>query len=414
VDVVLSLIAFPLLGAMAVHLGVRGQPGDERQWLTRFLAGAFLLRMLLATAFDLAPDSLRYYHADAEGYEGVGQALARRWTGNGPELPPIGNGFYYLSGAIYYVFGHHTPNLAYFNCIVSVLNVLLVYNIARRFFHFMVARRAAVFFALTPSSVFYGSMGVKDPTIILLILLCLSSCLAIRERITVLRVCGVVVPILVVQSMRFYIVYFLGLTVLVSLLVTRAARTLGGAYRGAAAGAALLALASLAGVTTRAREEADYMSLERVSSMREAAAMSANSAFIPTVDVSSPVQALAFLPIGMAELLLGPFPWQVLSLRQLIIFPEALFLWVIFPSLLRGISFCVRRCFVAILPLLLFSGSLAMAYSLKHGEFGTAIRHRAQVYALLFVFAAVGRCLRDCRRAGIDEDRLLSGRSSGG
>ena len=81
---------------------------------------------------------------------------------------------------------------------------------------------------------------------------------------------------------------------------------------------ALLTLLSALGLTRRLTANLDEFSLERMNAYRYGMAITANSAFATGADVSTTSRALAFLPIGAGELLLGPFPWQMTSLRPLL------------------------------------------------------------------------------------------------
>ena len=106
-------------------------------------------------------------------------------------------------------------------------------------------------------------------------------------------------------------------------------------------------------------------------------------------------------------LLLAPFPWQFTSLRASFSAPEMLVWWMLFPSLIGGLVFAIRRRFTKVAPLVIFTATLTAAYGLMQGNVGSAFRQRAQIFIVLFIFTALGWYRRKCRRAGIDESVLF-------
>jgi hypothetical protein len=78
-----------------------------------------------------------------------------------------------------------------------------------------------------------------------------------------------------------------------------------------------------------------------------------------------------------------------------------------FPATFRGIVFAMRRRFAATSALLIFSVTLTCAYSLIHGNVGSAFRQRAQILVFLFIFSAAGIYIKKLRKAGYDADYVL-------
>lgn len=411
-DVLYPLLFFGLIGAGAVALCSLTVPLQERPALVRLLALALSLRLIAATMFAVFPET-RLFHEDAAGYEYFGMLTARGWSGTGPPFDIIKRtapnfGFYYLSSVIYYVLGQFFPLVSYFNCVVGMGTVFLVYRLARQFFHVLVAKRAALLAALVPSMVLWSSTAGKDTLMSLLILIGLSSCVSIKRRATPGAVFGIALSLLAMQPVRFYMVYFLGFAILTSLFLERGAGMISGVYKQLAVGGILLALLAIVGLSGSAQTGFDSISFERVSSFRHGMATTAASGFASDADVSTPGKALLFLPIGLSELLLGPFPWQLGSFRALLAAPETFYWWLLFPSVLRGMWWMFRKRFTATSPLLLFAVTMTCAYSLMHGNIGSGFRQRAQIFIILFIFAALGVYRRRCERSGLDPDLLLN------
>jgi hypothetical protein len=410
-DVVYPLFLFTAFGALAIVLCTRRLESVERTWLSGWLAVALGLRLAMATVFAVVP-SLRMFHEDADGYEWLGMAMARGWRGEGPEMNPAAEiaqnyGYKYVAGGIYYLFGQFSPLLSYLNCLVGTITVYLVYRLARQFFHSLVARRAALMTALFPSMILWSSVAMKDAIMSLLILITLSACVALKRRFSVGATLLLAGSIVAMQPIRFYMVYFLGLAVVLSLFLERGIRGLSGIYKQLLLLVVFGALLALVGTSGRFAQGTDALSFESVSHFRHNMAVTATSGFDANVDVSTPGRALMFLPVGVTELLLGPYPWQFGSLRALFAAPETIYWWILFPSLVSGMIWMVRKRFAEISPLVLFAVIMTCAYSLMHGNVGSGFRQRSQIFVILFIFASYGSYRRRCKKLGIDATLLL-------
>jgi hypothetical protein len=408
-DVIFPLIIFLALGVGAIHLAVRVLSSGDREWMRNLMLAALMLRLAAATAFAMFP-SLRLFHEDADGYEGIGLQLAAVWQGLAPPFPfQVPNpGFYYLSGVLNFVFGRYLPVLSYFNCIVGTLLPFFVYRLAVQFFHPAVGRLSAMLIAFMPSMILWSSVALKDVLITLLLVIALSACVSLRRRVSLSAILGILLPVLAIQSIRFYMVYFLGFAIMVSLLLDRGMSILTGIYKQLFVVVAAVALFALLGVTERREADLNYFTLEYASNYRHGMAISAKSGFDADVDISTPGSALAYLPVGIAHLLWAPFPWQLTSLRPLLAAPETILWWLLFPATFRGIVFAIRRRFGATSALIIFSATLTCAYSLIHGNVGSAFRQRAQILVFLFVFCAAGIYIKRLRKAGVDPGRVLA------
>jgi 4-amino-4-deoxy-L-arabinose transferase-like glycosyltransferase len=410
-DIIIPLVTFSLIGWAVVILMGRWIPATDRQWMLGLLALALGLRLLSATLFGTF-SGLRIFHEDAHGYESIGLALASGWMGDGP--PYVTNlrdpGFIYLIGALNYVFGRYRVVASYFNCLLGTFIVFLVYQLTTRFFHSMVARRAALLVALMPSMILWSSVALKDVMVTACIIISLSSCVSLKERVTIQAFLGTVLPLVLIQLTRFYITYFVAFSVVLALVLDRGIGMLTGIYKQAFIVAAAVGLFALLGLSDRTGQDAEYFNLETASSYRRGMATTARSGFAQDADVSTPTKAAAFLPIGMANMLFAPFPWQMTSLRALIAAPETILWWCLFPATLRGLIFAIRRRFAQVSPLVIFAATLTPAYSLIHGNVGSAFRQRAQILVFLFIFSAVGMYRTKCKKAGLDPDLLLKDR----
>ena len=406
----IPLAIFLGIGLGLIQLAVRWLPPADREWMRALLVVALLLRLTVATTFVMFP-SVRVFHEDADGQEFTGMLIASMWKGDYPPFPmaDVPNvGFLYLAGGLYYVFGRFQPVLSYFNCIIGSLLVLLVYRLAVRFFHPAVGRLTAILVGLVPSMILWSSVGLKDVLVTTCLVIALTSCVSLKERVSPTAVAGILLPSLVILSVRFYMVYFLGFAIAASLIIERGSRFLTGFYKQLFLAVTVAGLFAILGLSDSGEQHMKYFSLEAASSYRRGMAISANSGFDAEVDVSTPENALAYLPVGIAHLLWAPFPWQMVSLRPLLAAPETIMWWFLFPSTMRGILLAIRRSFSSTSALLIFSATLTCAYSLIHGNIGSAFRQRAQILVFLFIFCSAGLYMKRLKKVGMNPEGVLN------
>jgi 4-amino-4-deoxy-L-arabinose transferase-like glycosyltransferase len=409
-DIVLPFVFCLVFGIGLTVALTRSLPPGEARWIQGVVIIALVLRLAAAALFAAVPET-RMFHEDATGYEQVGMHIADGWAGRTPPYPFMtelpNRGYFYTCAAIYYVFSGMPAAPSFVNAIIGALTVLFVYQLARRLFHPLVGRLAARLTAYTPSMILWSSVALKDPIMSFLVILTLDACVKLKRGFSLGSVLGVTIPLVLMQPIRFYMIYFLGFAVVISLLAERGGRLLTGVPKQLLIGGTVVALLALVGFAGSAQQNAEFLTFEHVSAFRHGMATTANSGFDAEVDVSTPARALAYLPIGVATLLLSPFPWQFTSLRASFAAPEMLVWWALLPSLIGGIVFAMRRRFAEASPLILFASALTGAYALLQGNVGAAFRQRSQIFVVLFILAALGWYRRKCRRAGIDETLLL-------
>jgi len=410
-EVIIPLLIHAFLGTVTLLLVGRAAPVDERPWLRKTLLIAYVLRVAVALFFEIFRE-FRIFHEDSEGYEVLSVMMSRHWWGSGPTMDMAGTnqGYYYVGGALCFLFGPYRLNLPLFNALIGTLTAFLIYRAARMFLHLRVSRLAAGLVAYTPSMILWSAIALKDALTTFLIVVSLVSCMKLKRRFSLQAFVGMVLPILALQPIRFYLIYFVCMAVVGSLVFDRGLGMLTGVYKQLFLIGALVCVFIATGLAGRTLQETEFLSLEKVSQYRNGLATAARSGFAVDVDISTPQSALAFLPVGMANLLLGPFPWQMSSLRAAVALPETFVWWMLFPATVKGAIFMARRRFSDISPVLLFAITLTCAYSLLHGNIGSGFRQRSQIFVFLFIFSAVGWYRRKCRKAGIDEGAILRAR----
>ncbi len=400
------------LGFPVIWLATWKLQPAQRRFIVPVLGGALLLRMAMSIVFATVP-ATRIYHQDAAESEIVARLIANFWMGEGPPIDylisPKNYGINYVFAGFLYVFGRFPLNAAILNSLIGTLNPLLVYAIGLKLFHEAVARRAALLAAFFPSMIIWSSMALKDPLMSFMILFALLFCVRLRERFSFVNLTGTLLPIIACYPIRFYLVYFIGASVLGTMALNRPGRRVGGLSKQVILVAGLMAVIVGFGLMGSAMEDFNsFFNLEFVSTYRHGMAASANSGFAQDVDISTPGGAIAFLPLGLSTLIWSPFPWQMVSLGPIMTLPEMLMWWSLGPALMRGFLYALRKRFSDYSPIIVFATTLLIGYSLTMGNLGAAFRMRAQVFNLLFLFVAFGEHLARKSKPASNQPRAPS------
>lgn len=116
----------------------------------------------------------------------------------------------------------------------------------------------------------------------------------------------------------------------------------------------------------------------------------ADSGYLPDADISTPLKALKFMPVGVFYFFTVPFPWDFGSLKQNIAIPESTLWLFLYPIVLVGIWRSLRRNFQGSVVILAGIISMACFYGVFMGNIGTAYRMRIQVWLLCVIFLGSG------------------------
>ena len=373
------------------------------RFLVQVFAGALLIRVavgVLIYHFHLQ----EFFGGDAFTYDYHGILYKRFWTGE------LSYGFYdrllgiyvhrnwgmgYTVGAIYVLVGRNMLAVQFFNAVVGAATAPIIFLCARQIFqNLRVAKIATLFVAFYPSLVLWSSQGLKDGPIVFLLALTMLATLRLGERFSAKYVALMVFALYGLLSFRFYIFYMTAAAVCGAFVIGMRPQTTRNLLRQFGIVLVIgLGLTYMGVLRTAGNQFDTYADLEAVQRSRSDLVRSANSGFGEDVDVSTATGALTVIPLGMAYLLLAPFPWQLASLRQSITLPEMIVWWVSFPLLIMGIWFTLRYRLRQALPILLFTTMLTLAYSIFQGNVGTAYRQRSQILVFYFIFVAVGAVL---------------------
>jgi len=115
-----------------------------------------------------------------------------------------------------------------------------------------------------------------------------------------------------------------------------------------------------------------------------------NSGYLGSTEMSTPGEAIRFLPLGLSHFLAVPFPWQFGSLRQNLAIPDTLIMVLLYPLILVGMLRGMQRNAQGTLLLVGISVALCCLYALLISNIGAAYRLRIQVWMLWCPFVGIG------------------------
>ncbi len=396
-----------LLPLVALIVWMICQGGVDGEFLVRLFIGALIARIFVGTLI-YAFRAQDFFGGDALTYDFYGiaqlkawggdkyyQGLTNRWFGSS------GWGMMYLVAAIYRIIGRNMLAVQFVNAVLGAATSTITYLITAHLFgHTQTARCTALLSAFLPSLVLWSSQGLKDGPIIFLLALSMLAAVKLRANLQVKWVLILVSTLLALLALRFYIFYMVILAIVSGLFIGIGSTSTRSLIRQVIAMSIIgLALFYFGAARYATSQYETYASLKEVQLRRIDMARSAASGFEKDADVSTTAGALSALPVGLAYLLLAPFPWQMVSMRQALALPEMILWWSSLPLMILGLAFSLRYRLRQTAPILVFTTLLTLAYSIFQGNVGTAYRQRAQLLVFYLIFVSVGFVLFNDKRA---------------
>jgi hypothetical protein len=374
----------------------------DRYFLVKLVLAGFLVRVVVAGIIHalgiystIAPD---------EGtFHGNGVRFCLWLKGETPfrltsrYVDSVQVGYFYTVGFLYYVFGAVRFVPVLLNCVIGALTAVPIFRIARDLHGRESGRHAAVLATAFPSVLLWSTLLIRDSLVIFAIVWVISLVMDLRREFKLSRLAVFVGLMMALGTLRQYLFVIVGVCAVFSFLIGKAGKT------GRSVVVGLLSIVALFGVVRYAGFgiwELERASLHNLALQRQFNSSVADAAgsFRPEVDISEPVAALTYLPIGMVYFLGSPFPWQALSTTQFMALPDVLLWYLLLPPIFFGLVHVCRTRFRDAAMVILVITAVTILYSLVEGNVGIIFRHRAQVIVPFMVFAGVGITLRRGRK----------------
>lgn len=377
----------PAASPTPVEASAAAEPSSLRNLIIAALGirivGAFVFNV---TGFNVAvaPDSV--------GYTIYGEQMTFYWQAPHLERGAFRAGlnpasFYQnLNGLAFYAFGRDAGLvLSLVNAFVGTLAAWVFSRLAGMLYGAAAVRPAFVLCAFWPSLVLWTSINLRDAWSFLLLGLTLVASERLRTEFSVRQLLVLGLCLAAYPFVRSYMLLLVSAGIAASYLVVRA-RQIPVAVM--VLGGLVLALSTLQGPYAVLGELSVESKLESLHKLRSGLAYGSSAFEQGAVDLTTPGGALAYLPRGLANFLLAPFPWRLQSWRQLMALPETLAWYAVLASALRFGWRELRRDLRRSALVLFVSVCVTVAYALVEGNEGTAYRHRAHVLLMVFVLAA--------------------------
>ncbi|MDP1731602.1 MAG: glycosyltransferase family 39 protein [Devosia sp.] len=385
----LGIAALVAAGAASLAMAAR-QPG-----LTPILGAAFIVRAAAALYhFYVAPlpdgllDAVKFERVAWEsGSHGLSIALSG--------FPRDLSYFYsYLLGLVYSVTGRAALMAQSFGILAGTAGVALTWALANDLWGRTVARRAAWVAALFPTAIMYSALTMREPFVMLFLLLGLRGAVAWARSRRMLPAAG---------AMAGFAAAALFHTGLIAAVAIFAALVLFGESRRLMKGwipgliLAVCAGAIVVGAAAALLESADTISIGKFGTLTEAASperwlevtrnrTTGGAAYPEWTTPRSAADLIWAVPLRLVYFLFSPFPWDVRTPAHLSGLLDSLLYaglaWYMWKN--RGRIWAdpaARLVLLIVLPLLL-------AFAIGTGNFGTAMRHRSKLLPVLAVLAA--------------------------
>lgn len=373
-------------------------------FLVKIVVCGFLFRLVLVVIFHLT-DAIRILHLspDSLRYHREGLYIAHEMSLGFFNWPNwIDNGWFQLTGLIYYLFGPYPVIIQLINISLGAATPVLVYRMLRVIYEDeRVARWSALFTSFFPSFVYWSCLMLKDPLSIFAMSLLVLSIVSVRKHFQAKWMVGIVLSLLIFISIREYM-FFVGLfLVAASFLPVTGLRVAPMIVK-------LLAIIVIIGSISlymgygfmgqKFIAESHYFDINYINDTRIKMGGHGSGAFFS--DPSQAVWGSDFWN-NFKSAAAGIFYFfftidftRLGSVRQLMALPEVLVFVSLLPALVRGMVDSWRNYRDVALPLFVFAFGIMVVYGSATTNMGAMFRWRMQVMPLFIAFLTHGVLLR--------------------
>ena len=169
---------------------------------------------------------------------------------------------------------------------------------------------------LLPGLLVWTSQLLREAAVLFLIVAAADLALRASERLRLGEFSLLTAVLAMLFLFRANVAYVLLGGLAVGLILSRR-HVVSGLGLGAGVLSLSLVLVVSAGVGYSGYRTAAGADLHQVNTIRLDSSGSAASGFAGSEDVSTPTRAAVYLPYGLVQFALGPFPWQVRGIRQI-------------------------------------------------------------------------------------------------
>ena len=374
---------------------------DDRSWLFRWTGASLVLHMLCGLVLSTVGAAIVFASgSDAQTYHSGAIDLILHWDRGYPldPLPQGKEGYFYVVAFLYRVFGFYSVAALALNAVLGAALVPLITDVTRRLFGREEMRYVPVLITCLPAFLVFTSPMLREASVLFLIAVAINAAVRATERVSAGSIVAMTAALALLFTFRANVALIVSGALVIGIAASKREfiQALG---TGASSAVIVAVLVAGAGLGYSGYQRVVGSDLSHINEIRSDLSTSAESGFGTSVDISTTQRAVTFLPIGFAQFMLGPFPWQLRSARQLLVLPDVIIWWALIPSLIRGLMVGKRRIGRRAAVLLFPAAMVACALALLIGNYGTVVRERLQVEVVLVPFIAAGLAEAARRRA---------------
>lgn len=361
-----------------------------------------LLAWILFLTLDLP------FFDDARAYEEKGYSIASDWLsgrsstwleihGDDPYQPLvmiIGIAcFYTLTLGVRIL-----PLLIASYALITSYTPVVIYNICKEFGASRRASKISTYIVtLMPIFIIWTGALYKEGLILLCLAFALLHTLKLQKNWSPRSLTLVILNLALLTGLRAYLAVIVAITLMAGTLlnnsrIKKVSTKITNTANQLLIFTAFAVLIVLVGYAVDVREifPEDFESgMDQIQTARMDLA-TAESGYLPDVDVTTPWKAIKFMPIGSAYFLMLPKPWDFGSLRQNLAIPDSTIWLVLYPFVFIGMLVGLRKNLPGSFVLILTTIGMLSLYSIFISNIGTAYRLRTQVLMIWAVFAGIG------------------------
>jgi hypothetical protein len=310
-------------------------------FLIPLFISAFLVRILVA-AFIFGNDLQPFFGEDSLVHEAHGFMLYEVWNGAIP-MPYVLQdwnkpwGIHILIASVYSLIGRNPLAISFLSCFCGAVTAVVIYLCTYRIYRNSRAARVAGYLAsFFPAMIIWSAQIMKDGFVVFFVVLVIYFLIKLQEEFSWGGLVLLLSCMAGIFSVRFYIFYFAAFA-WVGSFVFGGQRLVASNLRGLVIMSFLALAMAYTGVLTIGVEQVDRLTnLDAMQYSRMALSNDAASGYGSETNITTAGGAITAFPVGLANLLLAPFPWQFNSVRSALPLPEMLVWWALIPVLFIG------------------------------------------------------------------------------
>jgi len=309
----------------------------------------------------------------------------------------------FFASHVYSITGYSPLSLFFISSIAGSISGLFIYLIAKELFSKNVARISAGFAFFWPSFIMWSTQNLKEPMVAMFTFIFLWAIFYMSKHLHAVFIflCLACLWTLFMISFPLFIIIVFAICLSVLFLFTSHFLQNKGVAIIVIGILGVLAFIFLkdSAISFIAKKSnydiSSYNSILDFFQYHRSVRAHGSLQFLKEINISNPVKAIFYAPLGLLYAIFAPFPWQLGSVMQIMAVPETIVFYALFPCTVKGVIFAYKKRFAQSILILSIILAMLSFLALVEGNSGTLFRHRAIVFYLILMFTAAGMTLKN-------------------